>query len=254
MKRTLGLLSILLLSFIVGAGATRKSTQVLMLGETEIRVNIYENDGGRVTFFAPHHNEQQGIRLAKEIVDAKGGRLIEIESFDERGKPIGLMVENGKQVHAINLKAGGGNFHLMPNGVFLVRKDGRSEVVTSKAYKPSPDIRFATQSGPMLVIEGKLHPKFDVDGTSRYVRNGVGVGRDGKALFVISEDSVSFGKFARFFRDQLKVRNALYVDGSVSSLWDPANGRMDSFTELGPMVVAFKPAVSKPGREGRAKP
>jgi uncharacterized protein YigE (DUF2233 family) len=174
--------------------------------------------------------------------------------FDDEGKPIGLMIENGRQVRAINLKAGGGNFHLLPNGVFLVRRDGRAEVVASKQFKPSADVLFATQSGPMLVIAGDLHLKFDPDGTSRYVRNGVGIGPRGAPIFVISESSVSFGKFARFFRDQLKAKNALYFDGSVSSLWDPVNGRMDSFTELGPIVVAFKRAASAPDRGGRARP
>jgi uncharacterized protein YigE (DUF2233 family) len=174
--------------------------------------------------------------------------------FDEAGAPIGLMIEDGREIRAINRREGGGNFHLMPNGVFLVRRDGRSKVVTSAAYKSSPDIEFATQSGPMLVIDGQLHSKFDPDGTSRYVRNAVGIGPDGKALFVITTDVVSFGKLARFFRDELKVKNALYLDGSVSSLWDPANGRMDDFVDLGPLIVAFRSAESAPHRAGRATP
>ena len=174
--------------------------------------------------------------------------------FDEEGHAIGLLIEDGKTLHAINRNKGGGNFHLMPNGVFLVRKNGRAEVVTSDAFKPGKDISFATQSGPMLVIDGKLHPKFDADGTSRYIRNGVGITPDGMPVFVISNDLVSFGKLARFFRDALKTRNALYFDGSVSSLWDPANGRRDVHAPLGPMVVVFKGEASKPDREGRARP
>ncbi len=175
--------------------------------------------------------------------------------FDSASQPIGLSIIAGKQVRAINRREGGGNFHLLPNGVFLVRKNGHAEVVATADFKPSPTIAYATQSGPMLVVGGKLHPKFDPDGPSRYVRNGVGIAPDGKAVFVISADAVSFGKFARFFRDRLKTRNALYFDGSVSSLWDPAAGRMDDFTDLGPMVVAFRPgAESAPGREAPARP
>ena len=171
--------------------------------------------------------------------------------FDDQGRPIGLMIENGRQVHAVNRREGGGNFHLMPNGVFLVRKDGTAEVVESSRYKPSPGIAYATQSGPMLLIDGKLHPKFEADGQSRYTRNGVGIGDD----FVISESAVSFGKLARFLRDKHQIRDALFFDGSVSSLWDPANNRMDSFAELGPMVVVFRPSAgSKPGRANPARP
>lgn len=161
--------------------------------------------------------------------------------YDEDGRPIGLAIVEGKQKHAINRNKGGGNFHLMPNGVFQVRKDGSAEIVTSEAWRPSPTIRFATQSGPMLVIDGKLHPAFEPDGTSRYVRNGVGIGPNGRPLFVISEEQVSFGKFARFFRYALKARNALFFDGAVSALWDPANGRRDITKPLGPMVIVFKP-------------
>ena len=173
--------------------------------------------------------------------------------FGEDGRPIGLAIVDGKEKHGINRRKGGGNFHLMPNGVFLVRKSGVAEVVPSTDFASSPDIVLATQSGPMLVIGGKLHPAFEPDGTSRLIRNGVGV-RNGHALFVIADEPVSFGKFARFFRDGLKVPNALFFDGSVSSLWDPANGRQDASVPLGPMIVALKPEASAPGREGPARP
>lgn len=165
--------------------------------------------------------------------------------FDADGRAIGLLIENAQELRAINRRQGGGNFHLLPNGVFLVRDDGTAEVVPSAAFEPAPDIAFATQSGPMLVIDGKLHPAFEHDGRSRFVRNGVGIAPDGTPVFAISEDAVSFGKFARLFRDELKCRNALYFDGSVSSLWDPANHRMDSFAALGPMVLAFAPEGGK---------
>jgi uncharacterized protein YigE (DUF2233 family) len=121
-------------------------------------------------------------------------------------------------------------------------------------WQPSSDIRLATQSGPMLVIDGKLHPAFDHDGTSLHIRNGVGIGSVGAARFVISQDAVSFGKLARFFRDQLKCDNALFFDGAVSALWDPANHRRDVTVPLGPMIVVFKLAGSAPGRAGRATP
>lgn len=160
--------------------------------------------------------------------------------FDDAGRPIGLAISEGRQAQALNRrKDGGGNFHLQPNGVFLVRKDGRAEVLTTSAFTTSNDIRLATQSGPMLVIDGKVNPLFSPDGTSRYVRNGVGVNERGEAVFAISDAPVSFGRFARLFAGPLGCRNALYLDGSVSSLWDPANGRMDSLVPIGPMIVAL---------------
>ena len=104
------------------------------------------------------------------------------------------------------------------------------------------------------MIDRKLHPAFEQDGSSRYVRNGVGIVPGGRPIFVISDGPVSFGKFARFFRDELKARDALFFDGAVSALWDPANGRRDVTKPLGPTIIAFKPEESKPGRAVPARP
>src|SRR5690606_41658138 len=99
--------------------------------------------------------------------------------------------------------------------------------------------RWATQSGPMLLIDGEMHPRFAEDGTSRLMRNGVGVRDDARAYFVISAGFVSFGRSARFFRDELGCPNALYLDGSVSSLWAPDLDRRDETDDLGPMVAVL---------------
>jgi uncharacterized protein YigE (DUF2233 family) len=225
----------------------------------ETRFTVCEAKGGTVEIHTSDAAEQP-YRSFAALGQALGPRASKVAfamnagMFGEDGHAIGLLIEDGKQIHAINRREGGGNFHLMPNGVFLVRKDGRAEVVESAAFKPSKDIAFATQSGPMLVIDGKLHPAFEPDGESRYVRNGVGIAPDGTPLFVISQEPVSFGKLARLFRDELHAKNALYFDGSVSSLWDPADGRQDSFAPLGPMVVVFSGAASAPGRAARARP
>ncbi len=91
----------------------------------------------------------------------------------------------------------------------------------------------------MLLINGALHPRFAEDGASRLMRNGVGIGDNHTAYFVISSGFVSFGRFARFFRDELGCRDALFLDGTVSSLWAPEMGRMDNDHPLGPMVVVM---------------
>lgn len=158
--------------------------------------------------------------------------------FDVAGAPIGLFVAKAQERHPINQQSGTGNFYMQPNGVFFV--DGRNH----SYLLPTPDFvssglspMWATQSGPMLVIDGVLNPNFDRDGPSKNIRNGVGLRSLALSYFVISEDPVSFGKFARFFRDVLKCENALYLDGAVSSLWLPAANRRDDNYALGPMVV-----------------
>ena len=157
--------------------------------------------------------------------------------YDDAGKAIGLAVIDGRQIHTLNRKRGLGNFHLLPNGVFSAEADGW-HVRTSDAYAAAnPAAQMATQSGPMLVIGGALHPAFSRDGDSRYIRNAVGIDRAGKAHFVISERAVSFGLIARLFRDRLGCPDALFLDGSVSALWDPAADRIDSTVDLGPLLV-----------------
>ena len=98
--------------------------------------------------------------------------------------------------------------------------------------------QFGTQSGPMLVIDGELHPRFLPDSDSRYTRNGVGTSADGsRAVFVISDNTVNFHSFGSYFRDRLELPNALYFDGNVSRLRAPALRRDDSgFTPLGPII------------------
>jgi uncharacterized protein YigE (DUF2233 family) len=160
--------------------------------------------------------------------------------YDENGRPIGLYVEAGKQRHALSRASGGGNFGLKPNGVFAVGADGRVDIATTENWSARPrPARWATQSGPMLVIGGRLHPLFQANGPSLNIRNGVGVDGAGTAWFAISDDPVSFGRFARLFRDSLGCRDALYFDGAVSSLWDPAAGRQDRRAELGPMILVL---------------
>lgn len=164
--------------------------------------------------------------------------------FDAAGYPIGYYVEEGAKRHPLNTNTGWGNFHLMPNGVFYGDAGGNWHVSATQTFARGitrrPD--FGTQSGPMLVIDGHLHPQIDANGTSLKLRNGVGVDAQGRAHFVISDEPVSFGKLARYFRDVLKCPNALFLDGSVSSLWDPEHGRVDGGPPLGPLIVVEKSA------------
>ena len=179
----------------------------------------------------------------KRWLGPRAGRLLfamNAGMFEISGAPVGLYVENGTEKHRINRRSGFGNFHMLPNGVFAVDERGTVAVVPSEEWPPSGfRTRWATQSGPMLVIDGRLHPQIQPNGTSLYVRNGVGVADPHNAWFVISDEPVSFGRLARFFRDALGCRNALYFDGSVASLWEPDAGREDAASQLGPLVAVM---------------
>ena len=190
----------------------------------------------------------RGFERLEPALEARRERLLfamNAGMYDDQGMPIGLHVEAGRRRHAVNLRSGPGNFHLKPNGVFAAADDGRVAIVRSEELTRLPfRPHWATQSGPMLVIDGRLHPRFQANGPSLNIRNGVGVADPYTAWFAISDEPVSFGRFARFFRDRLRCRNALFLDGTVSSLWDPAAGHRDQAYPIGPIVAVFrKPTV-----------
>ena len=177
-------------------------------------------------------------QLAAALASAKETLVFAMNAgmFEENLGPVGLLVEGAAQHHAANTRDGPGNFQMKPNGVFYFGPDGAGVMETSRFLAAHLHPAFATQSGPMLVIDGVIHPKLQPDGTSQKVRNGVGV-RDGHvAVFAISREPVSFWRFASLFRDRLGCRDALFLDGTVSSLYAPGLGRTLQLVPVGPMV------------------
>jgi prepilin-type processing-associated H-X9-DG protein len=153
--------------------------------------------------------------------------------------PVGLYVERGRQMVRASTSNGPGNFHLKPNGVFYIA-DGKAGVLETGQYlRRGVRPEFATQSGPMLVINNRIHPKFPAEGVSRKIRNGVGVKDDTTVFFAISESGVTFTDFAKLFKDRLGATNALFLDGSVSALSAPGFER-GGFRSLGPMIGVFE--------------
>lgn len=181
---------------------------------------------------------------ANDLLAAEGktlGFAMNAGMFHPDRTPVGLYIEDGVAQTPLVTRDGPGNFGLLPNGVFCVADTFR--VIESLAFKAeAPACRYATQSGPMLVINGKLHPKFLADSDSYNVRNGVGVSADGaRAVFAISNSAVNFHSFARLFRDGLNLPDALYFDGSISRLFAPGLGRNDLGFSMGPMVGTVVP-------------
>ncbi len=159
-------------------------------------------------------------------------------------RPVGLYVENGRELVRANTKAGPGNFHMKPNGVFYVAGEVAGVLETATFLKQKPQAEFATQSGPMLVINNRLHPRFAHSGGSRKHRNGVGVLDPSTVVFAVSEAEVSFGEFARLFRDRLGCKNALFLDGgSVPRLYSPEAPHTDNLLPLGPMIGVYERAA-----------
>jgi uncharacterized protein YigE (DUF2233 family) len=177
-------------------------------------------------------------------LEGEAGRLLFATNagmFDPARKPVGLYVEQGQELVHVSTRSGYGNFHMKPNGVFYISGDRAAVAETRTFLKQRPHADLATQSGPMLVLNGRLHPRFDRNSASLKARNGVGVRADGKVIFAISQGELSFDAFARLFRDGLNCPNALFLDGgSAASLYSPSLNRHGNFVSLGPMLAVFE--------------
>ena len=177
--------------------------------------------------------------LADDVDSATVAFAVNGGMYDEGSEPIGYYVEGGERRYSLNTRDGGGNFYLKPNGVFFDDAEGKWQAMTSDdfAAKVTERPSFGTRSGPMLLIRGKLHPQISPTGTPLKIRNAVGVDPQGRAHFVVADEPVSFGTIAALMRDHAKASDAIFLDGTVSALWDPANGRMDGRYPLGPLIL-----------------
>jgi uncharacterized protein YigE (DUF2233 family) len=174
---------------------------------------IWKDDNGQVL---------NSIQNLKSFVESKNKELLFATNggmYDQKYAPIGLYIENGKQIKRLNMAAGPGNFHLKPNGVFYITNSNKAGVSVTENFVDK-DIKFATQSGPMLLIDGNLHSAFKEGSTNLNIRNGVGILPNGDVIFVISKVPVNFYDFANFFKAR-NCQNALYLDGFVSRAYIP---------------------------------
>lgn len=215
------------LSFTACAGAQGLTVERVTAGGRLYTVAVVDlrRDTLRLHWKNPATGEPyRTFRHVRERLGQEGRRMLFATNsgiYAPGLRPLGLHVEAGRALVGLNDARSGGNFALLPNGVFWV-KGGQAGVTETGAYRrlnPSPT--YAAQSGPLLVQRGRLHPAFNRDGTSFKVRSGVGVCRDGRVRFVVSAGPVNFHTFALLFRDTLGCPDALYLDGSISAYATP---------------------------------
>lgn len=178
------------------------------------------------------------IKKLKEAVEAEGNTLLFAMNggmFLKDYSPQGLFIQNGKTWVKLDTSSGEKNFYMKPNGVFYLTNDHKAVVCKTEDFPQNDSILYATQSGPMLVINGEIHPNFTEGSKNLYVRNGVGILENGDILFAMSKKEVNFYDFASYFK-QAGCKNALYLDGFVSRTYLPEKKWIQTEGNLGVII------------------
>jgi uncharacterized protein YigE (DUF2233 family) len=155
--------------------------------------------------------------------------------FNKDYSPQGLFIQNKKTLAVLDTADGNGNFYLKPNGVFYLTTDNIPFVCKTTDFANKGNIKWATQSGPMLVIDGQIHSAFKDGSKNLNIRNGVGILPDNKVVFAMSKTEINFYDFAKYFQS-LGCKNALYLDGFVSRTYLPEKKWTQTDGNFGVMI------------------
>jgi len=224
MKRGKTLLGLLVIGVLVAYAFQQKVPKDVL--SPNFITHISDTKKNDIRFY---HKDAEGNafrnhgRLLKHIEDVGGNLNFAMNGgmYQKDLTPLGLYIENGEEVKRVNkVKEAHGNFYMQPNGIFYLNKDKLAQVVVTTDFKMNDEVEYATQSGPMLVVDGNIHANFREGSSNVHIRNGVGILPDGRVLFAMSKSKVNFYDFASFFLQQ-GCENALYLDGYVSRTYAP---------------------------------
>ena len=164
--------------------------------------------------------------------------------FESPQDPTGLQVEQGQETSPLNLADGSGNFYLKPGGIFVVSAADEAQVLPSASWHLQSTPVLATQSGPLLLSQGSIHPMFRADSSNLRVRSGVCASAPGTVHLFLSVREVRLFDMATFARDTLGCRDALYLDGVISRLWAEGDGTPDKQQSFaGVLAVVPRPQL-----------
>ena len=189
----------------------------------------YKDDSGHILSSIGHLKDYLEHKNRKLIFAMNGGM------FRPDNSPVGLFIQQQTTVTPLDTAAGNGNFYLKPNGVFYLTKNNKAVICPTADFADNDQVRFATQSGPMLLINGAFHPAFRQGSANVNIRNGVGLLPDNKLVFAMSKEPISFYDLASWFKDQ-GCQNALYLDGFVSRTYLPEKDWIQTDGNFGVLI------------------
>jgi uncharacterized protein YigE (DUF2233 family) len=212
---------------------------IKLLAQDKI-IDYIVKDPQRIHFYYKNEKSEKfnTIESLKEWLKSKKQKLIFATNggmFTPEYSPVGLYIEDFKIVKGVNNVKGGGNFGLKPNGIFFLTANNEAKICKTEDFKNNGKVKYATQSGPMLVVANAIHPAFNRNSSNLNIRSGIGVLPDGSVLFAISKEEVSFYEFAMFFK-QKGCRNALYLDGAISEMYCPNKGLNETSGAFGVII------------------
>ena len=170
----------------------------------------------------------------RELIFAMNGGM-----YHPDFSPVGLFIADHTVHKPVNLNRGTGNFFIQPNGVLYVNSQEQPGICLARDVHKVSNIKHATQSGPMLVINRKINPYFSDTSNYLNIRNGVGITKQGKLIFAMTRNPVTLYEFAYYFK-QLRCVNALYLDGSISKTYAPRSRWVQLNGNFGPMIGVLK--------------
>ena len=207
----------------------RITAHIVDLKKDELNFYLKDDNG---TIFKTFGNLNRWLATKnKKLLFAMNGGM-----YMENSMPLGLYVEKAKVIRKTNrVQHAYGNFYMQPNGVFFITKKKNAYIKPSHNFHFKSYVNYATQSGPMLVIKGKIHSMFKKGSLHVHIRNGVGVLPDGKLLFAISDELITFYDFAEFFQKN-GCKNALYLDGAISKMYLPPKYDYFGYSRFGVII------------------
>ncbi|MGC4102943.1 phosphodiester glycosidase family protein [Ferruginibacter sp.] len=236
-------LQLLILSFftLIIAVLSLSFTRPVNSDDTFISYTIDPSKSTLKLYWRNDKNEPlRSLQALKDYCASKGEKLLFAMNggmYTEDRQPLGLYIENGKTLHAINKRTGSGNFYLQPNGILYINKDQTVRICTTAQFGNGSNVLYATQSGPMLLVNGQINTVFTSGSVNTNIRNGVGLLPGNRLLFAMSKAPVNFYDFANFFK-QAGCSNALYLDGFVSRTYLPEKNWLQTSGDFGVMIGA----------------
>ncbi|MBS1511549.1 MAG: phosphodiester glycosidase family protein [Bacteroidetes bacterium] len=193
-------------------------------------LEIYWKDAANNRFGNFEKLKQWTAQQNQQLLFAMNGGM-----YMEDRSPLGLYIAHGKTIKPLNARHGEGNFYLQPNGVFYVTDDTAANICSTAGFNNKKHVAFATQSGPMLLINGVINSAFKEGSSNTNIRNAVGILPGNKILFAMSRVPVNFYDMALYFKQQ-GCSNALYLDGFVSRTYLPEKNWIQADGDFGVII------------------